>query len=91
VNPIIIPPPAHPAPPLRTRAALRAARLVPACIRHGRPGALALRTAAALTLAEAAALSGAGPAPVIGTVAGIATWLAVTARSDLAPPPDGTP
>ena len=91
MNPSTVPPPAHPAPSSRTRAAVRAVRLVPARIRHGRPGTLALRTTAALALAEATLHSGAGPAPAAGALTGIATWLALTARSDLAPAPDGTP
>ena len=45
VNPITIPPPAHPVP--ASRAACALIRAVPARVRHGRPGALALRTAAA--------------------------------------------
>jgi hypothetical protein len=90
VNPVTIPPPARPAPLSRSRAAARAARLIPARIRHGRPGRLTLRTTAALALAEGAAHSGAGPAPAAGALAGVATWHMLTARADLAPPPDGT-
>lgn len=76
----------------RFHSALRAARLVPARIRHGRPGVLAARTLTALTAAEAALHSGAGLVPVAGALAGIITWHVLTARADLAPPPpDGTP
>ena len=93
MNPITLPPApqAHMSQASRSRAAIRAARLVPRRIRHGRPAILALRTTAALVLTEAAAHSGAGPAPVAGTLAAIATWLALTVRSDLAPAPGGTP
>ena len=91
MNSVTVPPPARPAPLSRSRAAVRAARLVPVRIRHGRPGTLTLRTAAALALTEAAVRSGAGPAPAAGALAGITTWYALTARADLAPPPDGTP
>jgi len=68
-------------------ALLQAARLVPARVRHGRPGRLAARVTGALLLADAAFHCGAGPAATAGTLAGIAAWLAFTARADLAPPP----
>ena len=84
-------PPAQPPPRSRLRAALAAIGWFPARVRHGRPGMLALRTLAALAAAEAALHSGAGPAPAAGALAGIATWHALTARADLAPPPDGPP
>ncbi len=90
MNPIALLP-ARLGPVTRPATAVQALRLVPARIRHGRPAVLALRTAAALALAEAAVHSGAGPAPAAGMVAGIITWLALTARADLAPPPDGMP
>jgi hypothetical protein len=38
-------------------------------------------------LAEVAFHSGAGPAAIAGTMAGIITWLAFAARADVAPPP----
>jgi hypothetical protein len=75
----------------RVRGMARAARLLPARVRYGRPRVLILRTLAAAALAEAAAHSGAGPAPVAGVLTGIATWHALTACADLAPPPDGIP
>jgi hypothetical protein len=68
-------------------ALLRAARPVPARLRHGRPWRLAARLAGALLLTAAASHSGGGPAAITGTITGIATWLAFTARTDIAPPP----
>jgi len=56
-------------------------------VRHGRPGRLAARTGGALLLAEIAFHSGAGPAAIAGTMAGIVIWLAFSARADVAPPP----
>ncbi|MGI9004930.1 MAG: hypothetical protein ACR2FU_01795 [Streptosporangiaceae bacterium] len=64
----------------------RAAGLLAARIRHGRPVTLAARTLLGFLLAVAVLHSGAGPA-VAGTLAGIVLWLALTARGDLAPPP----
>ncbi len=65
----------------------RALALVPARVRHGRPGVLAARILAAAVLALIAVHSGAGPAHIGGALAGIAVWLVLTARGDLAPPP----
>jgi hypothetical protein len=61
--------------------------LVPARIRHGRPWRLAVRVLAAAVLGVAAARSGAGGPAAAGMVAGLAIWLALTVRGDLAPPP----
>jgi len=53
--------------------------------RRGRPARLALRFLAALALA-AAGVAAAGPHPVApALVTGVATWLVLTARHDLAP------
>jgi hypothetical protein len=53
--------------------------------RHGRPARLALRIAAALVVAVAA-VAAAGPHPAApALVTGVATWLVLTARHDLAP------
>jgi hypothetical protein len=82
---------AAPALAVPSRRAARAIRLAPVRVRRGRPVILGLRLLGGLMLAEAVLHSGAGPAPIAGTLAGIATWLALTARADLAPPPDGTP
>jgi hypothetical protein len=65
----------------------RAARLVPARIWHGRPGRLTARITGGFVLAEITFHSGAGPAAITGTLAGIVTWLALAARADIAPPP----
>ncbi len=62
-------------------------RLVPARLRHGRPGRLAARIAGGLLLTASAFHSGAGPAAITGTVTGIGIWLALAARADVAPPP----
>jgi hypothetical protein len=53
--------------------------------RRGRPARLALRIAVALA-AAAAAVTAAGPHPAApALVTGVATWLVLTARHDLAP------
>jgi curved DNA-binding protein CbpA len=71
----------------RTRFS-RAASLLPARIRHGRPGRLAFRVLAA-GAASAAAVAAAGAQPATpALVTGALTWLLLTARQDLAPPPD---
>jgi len=57
-------------------------------VRRGRPARLALRIAAAVALA-AAAVAAAGPHPAApALVTGVATWLVLTARHDLAPRED---
>jgi hypothetical protein len=66
---------------------IQAARVLPARLRHGRPWRLAARTGGGFALAEVAFHSGAGPAAIAGTMAGIITWLAFAARADVAPPP----
>jgi hypothetical protein len=85
------PPPAAPAPGPGWRASGQAAwqnvRLLPARVRHGRPGRLALRVVAAAALAGLVLLARAGAPAAAGTLALIVTWLAATIRSDLAPPP----
>jgi hypothetical protein len=75
-------------PAVRTRLRpWRAALLAPARIRHGRPSRLAVRIAAAAVLAFAVLHSGAGTPPIAGLLTGIGTWLVLSARGDLAPPP----
>jgi hypothetical protein len=74
----------------RRRAGGRLARrliLAPARVRHGRPGRLALRVLAAVLLGLLAADSGAGGPASAGVVTGLAVWLVLTGRGDLAPPP----
>jgi hypothetical protein len=61
--------------------------LVPSRIRHGRPGRLLLRILAAAALALVVLHSGAGTPPIAGLITGICTWLVLTSRGDLAPPP----
>src|ERR1022692_979595 len=79
----VLPPPA----PAVNVTPWRAFLLLPARIRHGRPGRLALRVLAAAVLALLVLHSGAGTPPVAGLLTGIATWLILTSRGDLAPPP----
>jgi hypothetical protein len=58
---------------------------LPSRVRRGRPARLALRILAAVAVA-AAAVAAAGPHPAAPALAtGIATWLVLTARRDLAP------
>jgi hypothetical protein len=69
----------------RWRARTSPARLL-ARVRHGRPGMLVLRLAAAAA-AGAAAVIAAGWAPATpAVITGALTWLVITARRDLAPP-----
>jgi hypothetical protein len=65
----------------------RTALLIPARIRHGQPARLTLRIAAAVILAFLVLHSGTGTPPLAGLLTGIGTWLVLTARGDLAPPP----
>jgi hypothetical protein len=77
-----------PAPAARPRAGRwRAVALVPARVRHGRPVRLALRAAAAVALGFLAVRTGAGTPAEAGLVTGAGTWLVLSARGDLAPPP----
>jgi hypothetical protein len=81
-------PPWNTLPAVRPRLSpWRLAVLLPARIRRGRPGRLALRIVAAAVAALLAWHSGAGTPPVAALLTGIATWLGLTARGDLAPPP----
>jgi hypothetical protein len=61
--------------------------LVPARVRHGRPVRLVVRVLAAVLLGVVVVRSAAGGPATAGVVAGLAVWLAFTARGDLAPPP----
>jgi curved DNA-binding protein CbpA len=71
----------------RAAPALRVASRV----RRGRPGRLALRILAAVLVA-AAAVAAAGSRPAApALVTGVATWLVLTARRDLAPRDDIRP
>jgi hypothetical protein len=65
----------------------RAVVLVPARVRHGRPGRLALRIAVAAVVAFGVTRTGAATPAIAGVITGITTWLALSARGDLAPPP----
>jgi hypothetical protein len=80
-------PPPQPAPPAPATAIWRALAILPARIRHGRPLRMAARAlaAAAIALTALSVIPGTASAPAI--VAGAALWWALTARSDLAPPP----
>jgi hypothetical protein len=76
----------HPATTPHTHL-LHTARWLPARIRHGRPARLTLRLLATAILATITTVSGAGAPAVAGVLTGIATWLVLSARGDLAPPP----
>jgi hypothetical protein len=77
-----------PAAPARPRLSpWQAGVLVPARIRHGRPARLTLRITAATVAALLAWHCGAGTPAGAALLTGIATWLLLTARGDLAPPP----
>ena len=65
----------------------RALVLVPARIWHGRPARMLVRVAAAAVLGVLAWHTGAGSVPAAALVTGIAVWLVLTVRADLAPPP----
>jgi len=68
------------------RASASLARL-PVRVRQGRPLLLALRVAAVAAV-SAITLAVAGPAPATpALITGAVTWLLLTARHDLAPPP----
>ncbi len=87
------PPGAHGRGRRRVTAPARGHRLASATrllsrARRGRPARLALRILAALAVA-AAAVAAAGPHPAApALVTGVATWLVLTARRDLAPRDD---
>lgn len=68
-------------------AGWRTAAQLPARVRHGRPGRLALRTIAAVAAAVTALTLTAGTPAAPATAAGCLLWWACTARGDLAPPP----
>jgi hypothetical protein len=65
----------------------RGVLLIPARVRHGRPARLGLRIAAAAALGFLVLHAGAGTPAITGLLTGLATWLVLTARGDLAPPP----
>jgi curved DNA-binding protein CbpA len=76
---------AHPGVPGRRR--LPGLARLPARVRHGRPARLALRLAV-VAAASAAAVAVAGWTPATAAlITGVLTWLLLTARHDLAPPP----
>jgi hypothetical protein len=65
----------------------RAARLWLTRLWYGRRWRLLLRVLAAVLLGLVAVRSGAGGPAAAGVVAGLAVWLALTVRGDMAPPP----
>jgi hypothetical protein len=69
------------------RRAVRAVRLVPARIRHGRPLRLTARVLAAVLLGVLAVRSSAGGPAATGVILGLGVWVVLTVRGDLAPPP----
>jgi hypothetical protein len=65
----------------------RSVLLLPARVRHGRPARLVLRIIAAAALGFLVTRLGV-PAPTVGgLLTGLGTWLVLTGRGDLAPPP----
>lgn len=76
------PPPAPPGAGL-----LRAATLIPARIRHGRPARLLTRAVVAAVLSVLALHAIPGQASGPAVVTGLAVWFLLTVRGDLAPPP----
>ena len=83
-----IPPPVAPAALTRGRVpTLSAVLMLPARIWHGRPRRLACRILAAVILAVLVFYSGAGTPAVTAVLVGVGTWLLLTGRGDLAPPP----
>ncbi|HEV2370983.1 MAG TPA: hypothetical protein VGS19_02340 [Streptosporangiaceae bacterium] len=84
------PPAAAPAvgPARQARAAVwRDVRLLPARVRHGRPLRLAGRVLAAALVGLVTARAGVGGPVTAAVITGLAVWLALTVRADLAPPP----
>ena len=75
------------APPAPATSVVGTLLLIPARIRHGRPGHLLLRAlvAAVLSLLVVHLLPGQPSGPAV--VTGLITWFLLTARGDLAPPP----
>lgn len=70
----------------RARSAGSRLRSLPGRVRRGRPGILVLRVLLAAA-AGATAVAAAGWQPAsLAVLAGLATWVAATAGSDLAPP-----
>jgi len=82
-----VPAPAAQLPPVPGTGIVRAALLLPARIRHGRPVRLLLRAiiAAVLSLLVLSLVPGQPSGPAV--VTGLITWFVLTARGDLAPPP----
>ena len=77
---------ALPALPALTGTAWHASTALASRAWHGRPARLTLRLTAALLLTQTTLHAGAGAAPAAGTLTGIAIWLGITGRADLAPP-----
>jgi hypothetical protein len=65
----------------------RAALLIPARVRHGRPVRLTARAAAAVIGGFLATRTAAGGPVTAALITGIGLWLVLTVRGDLAPPP----
>jgi hypothetical protein len=82
----IVPPAAVPAAHPRVTW-WRAVLLVPARIRHGRPGRLTARVALAVIAGFLATRAAAGGPVTAALITGISVWLVLTVRGDLAPPP----
>jgi hypothetical protein len=79
--------PGHPSVAPSWPGAWEAVALLPARVRHGRPGLLAARTLIAIAAAALGVVTVGGTASAPAIAVGCALWWALTARGDLAPPP----
>jgi hypothetical protein len=77
----------EPAAPFLPLPGITGITVLPGRVRHGRPARLTIRILAAAVTGAAAWLSGAGVPAIAGVLAAVVTWLLLTARGDLAPPP----
>ena len=82
--PVLLDDPAQPPP---ARPTIRPLRLLPSRIVHGRPLRLLIRAAVAALVSLAVLRLAPGQPAAPADVAGAVLWFALTARSDLAPPP----
>ena len=80
--PVLTDGPAKPA-----RLTIRPLRLLPSRIVHGRPLRLLIRAAVAALVSLAVLRLAPGQPAAPADIAGVVFWFALTARSDLAPPP----
>lgn len=79
--------PLAPVPAWREHPGMAGAAALGWRVRRGRPGRLALRVALAAATAVAVAVIGGTRPAVPAVITGLLTWLILTGRQDLAPPP----